>query len=395
MPNMDYMKQGIELSDQLVGIQQNTQLAEMGAAQLEQYGPEGQQWAQRLRQNPAAAVAMAKQYGGFAQIEAGLRYAAAAGRNATAEDLGQVSLGMGSPEGYDKILGGKAKYDTGRANLMDAERAKKESDLIWRGGVPGVLAGPELELRMALASGDPTKVREARDRLESMTRSDEEQLAFLERTDPGAAKQFKENLRSLDPESIRKLISSRQPKANALEIIFDVRAKLDKMTDFESPGWEFSIAVELNKALQPESAVLLSEAQVLYDNLTSDLSKYFRKVEGFWVPTGELDAEGRERLWNMTVDLTEAGMKEYKDTHDTWTKMNKDVYKFKPAYALITQPGSEYLDRIDEYIGKQRPTRAAEEAAPEKRLVIDPQTGKRRTLVRVDGGWNYEKEEGR
>jgi hypothetical protein len=170
--SLEYMKQGRLDEANLVKVQNGNQLAEMGAARLEQYGAEGQQWAQRLRQNPRAALAMAEEYGGFAQIEAGFKYAGAAGQNATAESLGQVALQTGSPEAYKNIMSGSAAYKTGEANLIEANVEKRASDMIWDGGVPGMITGADLEYRMALATGDPTKIREARDRLQSMSRSD-------------------------------------------------------------------------------------------------------------------------------------------------------------------------------------------------------------------------------
>lgn len=80
------------------------QVAEMGAQQLERYGPSGVEWAKRLRSDPNAAMAMAQQYGGFAQLEQNLAYQGAAGRGANAQDLATVGLQHEGAKGYKDIL---------------------------------------------------------------------------------------------------------------------------------------------------------------------------------------------------------------------------------------------------------------------------------------------------
>jgi hypothetical protein len=111
MPEIDYGQRAHEARMGVVGARNTTALAEQGAAQLERYGASGQQWAQRLRQNPQAALAMAKQYGGFGQIEAGMRYAEANGQGATANSLARIGLETGGPQAFQEIMAGQARAD--------------------------------------------------------------------------------------------------------------------------------------------------------------------------------------------------------------------------------------------------------------------------------------------
>jgi hypothetical protein len=402
MTSSDYMQAAQAARMRSVGTGQRAQLAEMGAAQLEQYGAEGQQWAQRLRQNPQAALAMAQQYGGFAKIEQGFKYAAANGRNATADTLARMALeGPGGAAAFGQVASGQGRLDVGKAQLSDAAVSRLASDMVWGGYEPGSQGSgggegtqtgkgmrADLEYRMALASGDPKKARDARDRMNAMRRTPEQQLEFLKRTDPTKANQFRENMQSITDTQITALASERAKKAAGVASVFEVGTKISKMTDFEDPNWEFSIAVELNKALQPDSAVLLSEAQVLYDNLTDKMSEVGRMVQGVWTPTGRLDADGRRKLWNMTMDLVNAGMQEYKDTNASWKEQNDDVYNFKPANDLITRPGSEYLGRIDEFLARERP-KLEESTVPNgvTGTHTDPITGATTKMIMTNGKW--------
>ena len=105
-------------------------MAEQGAARLQRYGPQGRQWAQRLRANPEAALAMAEQFGGFQQIEAGLRYAEARGQGAAAESLAGIALETSGPPGYQQIMGGRAALTSADASLLDAQTAYRDAGRI-------------------------------------------------------------------------------------------------------------------------------------------------------------------------------------------------------------------------------------------------------------------------
>lgn len=147
MPVNDYYQSLRDSQAATVRTNQTAQLAEMGAAQLERYGQPGQVWAQRLRQNPRAALAMAEQYGGFQQIEAGFQYAESNRRGATADSLVRQGLELGGPSaakdissafqstqtGQRKIIEGadgfKYYADTGERVLEDVEKSKDRRDL--------------------------------------------------------------------------------------------------------------------------------------------------------------------------------------------------------------------------------------------------------------------------
>ena len=364
------------LVDGLQGVEDRRNMAELAAGRFDAIGgDQAAYWAKSLRANPRAALKSAEQFGGFQTIETNLQGARARAQAMQAATSGDMQRILFEQSPGDAKTAAEIGELQARGSLYGAQAdvANRMTEEVWgngsRSGAGGGFGsrGAELEYKLALASGDSTKIRAARDRLDSMTRTYDEQLNFLRRTDPSKAKAFKESLQSLPDEGIRKLATDRGKFAAGIPTVFDVRAKLDKMTDFEAPGWEFSIAVELNKALQPDSAVLLSEAQVLYDNLTDEMSKVGRMVEGVWEPTGRLDTAGRQRLWNMAVDLTDAGMEEYKKLNQSWEKQNRDTYKFDGAIDTFTRPGSEYLPRINSILSSKRPESRAANALPLKK----------------------------
>lgn len=64
--------------------QEEQRVAEMAAARLEQYGPQGSYWGEQIRKDPRAALMLAEQYGGFGEIEAQLAAAQAQGASRAA-----------------------------------------------------------------------------------------------------------------------------------------------------------------------------------------------------------------------------------------------------------------------------------------------------------------------
>ena len=102
---------------QQAGRERAQMQAQMVGERLAQLGPEGEQWASRLAQDPIAGMSMMQQYGGPEQVEFGLRHAQAAGRGATARELENLVLQHGGG------AAGFAKYGTGMKGIADANRA--------------------------------------------------------------------------------------------------------------------------------------------------------------------------------------------------------------------------------------------------------------------------------
>lgn len=71
-------------------------MAEMAATRMSALGPQGQQWADMIRRDPRAAVTMADQYGGFAEIESSILGARAQGE--AQARLGQLQQSGATPQ---------------------------------------------------------------------------------------------------------------------------------------------------------------------------------------------------------------------------------------------------------------------------------------------------------
>ena len=100
-------------------------LAEIGAQRLSQYGPQGQEWAQRLLSDPRAAMAMAEQYGGMQAIEDRLALGQAAGTEAETRALYE----HGKPEdvsAYRSDLTNQENASTNAANAVTNKRTLEE-----------------------------------------------------------------------------------------------------------------------------------------------------------------------------------------------------------------------------------------------------------------------------
>lgn len=72
------------------------QMAQMAAQRMAALGPQGEQWAKAIQQNPRSALMMAEQFGGFGEIEANLMNARAQGEMSQA--IGRMQDGGSSPE---------------------------------------------------------------------------------------------------------------------------------------------------------------------------------------------------------------------------------------------------------------------------------------------------------
>jgi len=138
-------------------------VAEMGAQQLGQYGEQGKIWAQRLRSDPHAAVAMAKSYGGLGELENQLRrqqHAAQSGLSGVAK----ASFIGGGAQGLQQA-------GAGRKSFAEAEQTGLINDLM--GGIGGEGGGSPLtgdgftryRTAQAIQSGDPDKIAKEQRRL--------------------------------------------------------------------------------------------------------------------------------------------------------------------------------------------------------------------------------------
>ena len=91
-------------------------MTDMAAQRLAGLGPQGAYWADAIRRDPRAALALSEQYGGFGEIESRLMSARAAG--ATSEAIGRLQREGASPR---EIV----DYFIGQGDLDSAEKARK------------------------------------------------------------------------------------------------------------------------------------------------------------------------------------------------------------------------------------------------------------------------------
>ena len=118
-----------QMSSPFVNRIMQTQMARQIGQRMSQYGPEGQQWAQRLEADPIGALAVMQQYGGPQQVEFGLANAGSQGSAATADTLlklmgpqayGQFSKGMRDQREAAPGLGEESARWYGNKSLADA-----------------------------------------------------------------------------------------------------------------------------------------------------------------------------------------------------------------------------------------------------------------------------------
>lgn len=123
----DYYASNMVYLGRQFDLEQIRNVAEIGAKDMEQLGPEGQQWAQHLRSNPYAAVKMAELQGGFGAIMQRLRYGQAAGSDAMAQTVLE-----------NEGATGLSLYGAGQANLALSNERGAVTDLLTGAlGAPG------------------------------------------------------------------------------------------------------------------------------------------------------------------------------------------------------------------------------------------------------------------
>ena len=277
MSSAEYMKQGIALQDRLVKTQQSSQLAEMGAAQLEQYGPQGQQWAQRLRQNPRAALAMAEQYGGFAQIEAGFRYAAANGQAATADEMTRLGLTIGG--GTEGLAVGKA-FDA--ATTSDTPRVTKDAF-----GAIRNLGGP--------AHGD---------------------IAFAGDLTMGH-------------EAAGKIRSPRLPRAAKYAAANDLVAQMLTL-DVNDTAWERALVTLSNKGFD-NSAVMQGEADATVRAMLSVMGQIRQTIANVMDAKGNIPIAERKQMQRMVLESQMAVLEEAPPEWAGWESDNLNQHGLAPG----------------------------------------------------------------
>ena len=332
-------------ADNRYQLDQGRALAEQGASRLEALGtPEAQQWAQRLRQDPHTALAMAKEYGGFAQIEQQIRTSKAAGQSARAMDP------------------------------LDLEILRSE--------------GTEGMFRQAGARKADAEVKQ----LESLSGMSRDQLLdHYTRFDPPKAKVLAEmwGEAGLSEEDVRHLAGKRSDVTKTFDTLFRaVRAA--NTADVNSPEWGQALTILMNQVLQPNSAVLEGEAKATAAALQSALEQAGAMVEGTFNPQSPLGPEGRKRVMSIINDLARTAHSDYSERHDSWKSMNADM-KIQGAKDLFSRPGYEMLDSLDKLITSLPTTKGkpADDAVGARRTITDPDTGKPVVYQKAaDGNWD-------
>ena len=294
------------------------EMAEIGAARLAQYGPQGEQWAEALRRDPRAAVMAADQYGGMGAIEQGLAAAIAQGQAVSARS---------AMEPNDLVRS--------FAVAGDGTQAKAVAEAL------GLIGGAGGQRRIVKgADGFQYYADDGRRVLPGISKPNEE---------------FK-------PEDRRGIRNDRQKVGSTFEELFQAYKKA-KSADVESPEWGQALTIIMNKVLQPNSAVLEGEANATARSLQSMLESMGASVEGIYNPQTPLGREGRLRIMNQIDDLAEVALSDYVSRHEGWRGVNRDL-GFDGRMDKFTRPGYERIPDINNELKTIRENKARRSSDP-------------------------------
>lgn len=320
-------------------------VAQFGAEQLGKYGQEGQMWAERLKADPRAALAMAQEYGGFGAIEQSLRYGEANSRGATASELAR--LGLRGPGGSAAF----AQIAQGEGNLQEASQLE---------GLSGLQPGELIDHYMRY---DPAKGKII-------------------------AKHY--GMAGLEDEAVRAVASRRTKESSTFDELFRA-VKSANAADVESPEWGQALTILMNKVLQPNSAVLEGEANATARSLQSLLENMGATVNGVFNPQTPLSLEGRRRVLKIINELARTAAKDYTGRHEGWKRANAEM-GIKGPNDLFSRPGYERLEEVESFVGGLKDPTVSRGSAPvpvgTRKQFTDPDTGEAIEVIKVDGGWN-------
>lgn len=312
-------------------------VAQMAAERLSQYGPEGQQWAQRLMSDTRAALAMAKEYGGFATIEQQLRNAAAAGQSEGAQRLDPVGLETFRSQGSAGL------NQLSASRKADAE-VKREERLLG-------MNFPEL-------------------------------MSYYEATDPSKAKTLAElkGVGGLSEEDVRGLANRRAKIETSFDELFRA-ARAANTGDPSMPEWGQALTILYNKVLQPNSAVLQGEAEATARSLMSLFEELGMVKEGVFNARSPLNIDGRKRILGLINDLTKTAFSDYANRHQKWQTLNESM-GIRGARDIYSRPGAEmlednrtFVEGLTGYSSPERKTERGPMSRPKIRAFRNKTTG--------------------
>ena len=310
-------------------------LAKYGAQQLSQYGQEGQQWAQKLTENPEVALAMAEQFGGFAQIENRLRYGQAVGQSAQGRALDPMALEAYKQQGStgltNYLLGLESQAE---ARSLDAETTRDdvESRFMYGnggGGSGGLTIGAggndwqqrvERQRRIAMGSGKLAEAEKMR-----------EQLIFGEAWDSARVDRERENREKRMSSAVRN------------QEVFESYLALDP----NNPIADQALVTYYSQLLDPGSIVREGEARAVGAAGASTVGEVLQRFSRVWDETGVLPEEARNFLRSAIEDAVAGGAsalaKQYEgyeedDQHRNLTDRGRtEVLPFKQQYRAAKQ----------------------------------------------------------
>lgn len=263
----DYYQSNMAYLGRQFDLEQIRKVAEIGAQDLEQYGPEGKQWAQHLRTDPYAAYKMAELQGGFGEITSRLRYANALGTATTAEQqLQAAGEAYGLPAQIDLMKAQAALAENGVDKVYGTSKGQRPFRVV-DGRIEYL---PGFDERQALAEVDP---RFFRPDAQGIIRDVRTGLPAFPNQSP------------MDQARWTDVRTSREEKVKDYDNLAK-SAELLSIANADDPSWQRAVITITNKMLD-SSAVMQGESEATAAAVRSQAGKIQNRIQQ--LATGQSD----------------------------------------------------------------------------------------------------------
>jgi hypothetical protein len=338
-------------------VQSNDQgrLAEMGAAQLEQYGAEGRQWAQRLRQNPQAALAMANQHGGFGQIEQRLKGLIARGQAAQAASPQEAAnaLFVNNPDDAVKWAETQQRAAIGRHQGAQANKLDVQAGLLNGMGVDG---GSSSAGGFDLESLTPKNIA-------AIAASGNEGLAnSLWKMREDSIDRRRLNAGTLDKAEFGKFRKEAADQAKGYVVQRDFMQKASDAAGEAAKdpatqgGADFALVQSMGKMIDPNSVVRNEEGKMIVEQGSSDFRDFIKRVQNLYSAQGILNPAARLNLIRQMNAMYKGATESYSVRYES---MRDEVGSFPGAngdmvnYAIPDHLAPSYMSIDTEFFESQ------------------------------------------
>lgn len=330
---------GVEFGNQVRGIRDRRNIAEMAAARLESVGgDQGKYWANQLRQDPRAALTMAQQYGGLGAIEQSLVAAQSAGqaqaqirqldgpgllrywqeRDPTKAEALRKSMGLADANAERRIIKGADGFnyyaDTGQRVLPGVQKQKDRRDIITD--------------------------RQGRSRY-----ADTGEFVFPDDANYEATR--------FDPERIDRLRVGRRP---VLAEIRNQQEAIDQWesTDFENPANDAKLVKMFVQQVEPGLQVTSAEGDAVAVAAESGAGALTQRISRMLTPSGQFSDAARKLMIASIDDSIHARSRSLVDQYAGMEAENQDFFGDDEAAKRESLAGSRNsIERLRSFIEPQ------------------------------------------